>query len=420
MPSKYRRLISLMRNEWRSPEALAAMQNAKLRRLVDHAYTNVPFYRRLFREAGAVPADIRNAADLVRLPVIDKSMLRVRPVEDIVDRRMRPEQLIERYTSGSTGAPFRFFVDAAFDAQCKAQYLRPYLTNGRGLFDRVLRFSSHGPVPDTWFQKLGLLREIKVACDRPPDALLTSFVETAADIVEGYPSTLLALSSAIERTNPEFKKPKLVFSDSELLTEAVRTSIQANIGAPVLDVFGTFETDNIAYECNKRSGYHVAIDCVVAEIVAADKPVEPGERGELVCTVLDNYAMPFIRYKLGDIATALPTPCKCGRGLPLMNVAWGRTRDCVVRGDGTMEAPIEFTAGIDRIIEFAFQYQIAQTGYDSFRIALVPRRSLEARDRALIETLVRKRYPGATVTIAEVDEIPREASGKSRIFVCEL
>ncbi|CAN5347381.1 AMP-binding protein [soil metagenome] len=420
-PSKYRVLAALMRNERRSLPSLIDLQNRQLRRLVHHAWEHVPFYRRLFDEAGTHPSAIRVAADLEKLPVIDKDLLRAQPPGTLVDRRLRRDALIERHTSGSSGSPFRFFVDEAFDTWCKAQYLRPYISNGRRPFDSVLRFTAFAEQkPRRWFHRFGMLRETLIASSRPPDILLDALRESHADIVQGYPSVLSAIAGMQARTHAGFPQPRLVFTDSELLAPSVRRQIEQAFDAPVFDVFGAYETDNIGYECAEHSGYHLAIDCVVAEFVRDGRAVRAGESGELVCTVLNNYAMPLIRYNLQDIAAASPAPCACGRSLPMMSVVEGRFVDCAVLADGSRVSPMQFLGKLDAIDDVALEYQVVQTAVDEFRVTLVPRGIIGAAERERVAQIIRAQHGGARVTIAEAPEIEREASGKRRTFICEI
>jgi phenylacetate-coenzyme A ligase PaaK-like adenylate-forming protein len=99
------------------------------------------------------------------------------------------------------------------------------------------------------------------------------------DIIHGYPSSLVSLGSVILDKGLDVPGPRQVFTDS----------------------VGSFETENIAYECEHHQGCHVATDCVILEILKDGKPVAEGEDGEMVCTVLDNLAMPLVRYNLHDL-----------------------------------------------------------------------------------------------------------------------
>lgn len=409
-----------MRNEFRSPRQLADLQARKLRSLVAHAAKHVPFYRRLFRQAGVTPDDIRCAADLDRLPVIDKAELRAQPISDLIDERRQRHDLIERQTSGSSGSPFRFYVDTAFDLHCKAQYLRPYLVNGRRPFDRLLRFTAFPDKDKRWFERAGLMRETTVGCSGAVEDLLAALKTEHADIVQGYPSVLSSLAARIDPENRGFRSPRLVFTDSELLTPDARRRIETAFGAPVFDVYGSYETDNIGYECSRHSGFHMAIDCAVVQFVHNGSAVPAGESGQIVCTVLDNYAMPLIRYDLGDIGAAAPEPCSCGRAMPLMKVVEGRSVDCVVLPDGSRQSPMKFLGSLDCIADVAHEYQIVQMAPDEFLARFVPARENVSRHRALIADAITAQCPGAKVQFEQVAQIEREPSGKRRTFICRI
>jgi phenylacetate-CoA ligase len=88
-----------------SRDRLVDYQNRKLRKLLHHAYENVPYYRRLFDRVGLKPQDVRSVADLAAIPATSKSDIQDLPAEDRVARGIDPRQLIERHTGGSTGQP---------------------------------------------------------------------------------------------------------------------------------------------------------------------------------------------------------------------------------------------------------------------------------------------------------------------------
>ena len=106
---------------------------------------------------------------------------------------------------------------------------------------------------------------------------------------------------------------RTVYTDSELLFPDTRKLLGRVFNADVVDVFGTFEAGNFAYECRVQSGYHLVEDSVYVEpVTGADLDSTDGA-GELVCTVLHNTVTPFIRYNLGDIVKIDSEPCACGR-----------------------------------------------------------------------------------------------------------
>ena len=87
-------------------DGLAALQGKALRRLVAHAYNNVPHYRRLFDRHGVHARAIRTLSDLENVPITTKDDLRSVPVEDTLTRGMDPDRLISIRTSGTSGTPF--------------------------------------------------------------------------------------------------------------------------------------------------------------------------------------------------------------------------------------------------------------------------------------------------------------------------
>jgi phenylacetate-CoA ligase len=418
---KYSLLLSLMRNERRTASEIEGIQTRKLRRLVRHAYDRVPFYRDLFRKAGVSPEDIRSSIDLERLPIIDKSDFRGRNQSELFDQCLKDKsRLIPVDTSGSSGVALRFYIDRSYDQFRKAQYLRPYLSNGRRMFDRVLRLMNTEPPPRKWFQSLGLMREEYLYSDSDLARQVAVFKRYKPTVLQGFGSSIGLLADRIALENTPFDHPRLIFTDSELLAGAIRKKIETVFQSRVLDVYGTFETDNIAYECDRHSGYHIASDCVVMEFLRDGKRVRPGEEGEIVCTVLDNFAMPFIRYNLHDIGIASDGPCACGRPFPIMKMIEGRSDDYAVYAGGIRKSPRSFLGLFDPLARFILEYRIVQGAIDRFVVEVVPGAGYSPEIGSTIERSLRTEFPGARVEIRIVSSIDRGPSNKLRAFVCNV
>ena len=218
------------------------------------------------------------------------------------------------------------------------------------------------------FRRLGLLPELLVDLADDPEETLRAWQLHRPRILQGYPSALRLLAQyCLEHNRSLEPAPRLVFTDSELLLADTRALIEHTFRAPLIDVFGTFETDNIAYQCDRRTGYHVTPDSVVLEIVRDGVPVGPGEIGEIVVTVLHNRTTPFIRYNLHDLAAWATAPCSCGRTAPLLEVFAGRANDLLTYPDGRQLTPMGITAIFSERAHLLRQYQMAPKRRGAFR-----------------------------------------------------
>ena len=151
-----------------------------------------------------------------------------------------------------------------------------------------------------------------------------------------------------------------------LLTPEQRRLIGSAFG-DVRDVYGAVEFGDIAWECERHEGYHVNADCLVVELLRDGRPALQGEAGEVVCTSLQSYAMPLIRYRLGDEGVFSTDRCGCRRGLPLLKVISGRADDCIHLPDGGLISPRALVSAL-AYIEGVRQYRIAQEA-DPFGVA---------------------------------------------------
>ena len=411
-------LAQMLRNESLTPADLIQRQTQQLRSLVRQAQERVPFYRDLYAARGIQPASVNTLADLQSLPVVDKAMLRAAGAATVsLDT---PADTVAINTSGSSGEPFRFQIDHRYDQWRKAQYLRPYLSAGQRLRDKVLRLTGRPKRRLPWFSKLGLLREWRIHSAAEPARMIEAWQQFRPDVLQGWPSALRSLANhCIENRQPLTPAPRLVFTDSELLLPDTRALLERAFGSSPIDIFGTFESDNIAYQCALRNGYHVAIDSVILEIVRDGKAVATGEDGELVVTVLRNRTTPFIRYNLRDIGRLSAEPCPCGLPFPLLAVVQGRVTDLAVLPDGRQCTPQGIFARMNSLSDTVRHYQLRQAATGEFEFLIVPARDLSSLERQEIIDAVRPSLGEVTIELRLVDVIPPDPSGKRRLFISQ-
>jgi phenylacetate-CoA ligase len=419
--TKYWHLIALLRNERRSLDELLHRQVIKLRRLLSHAYNHVPFYREKFNMGDFQPGDFNSIDDIQHLPIISKADFHQRPLADFIDQRLgSKEALIPIRTSGSSGQTLEFFIDHAYDQFRKAQFLRPYMTNGQRMTDRVLTFKGQPRRHRKYFEFAALLREKQVSAHLNPESHLEILNRMKPAVIRGYPSVLALISAKMSANGPPGHCPRRIFTDSELLTPTLRRSIETAFKRQVIDIYGTLETDNIAYQCEHHQDYHIAIDAVIMEFINNGRPVQPGVTGEIVCTVLGNYAMPFIRYRLNDFGIYSDQSCACGRSFPLMTGLKGRTHDYAVTLEGRLVSSTTLLGEMDRFAAYVEAFQIIQEDTGRFKMVLIPGKNYQETIADRIQSAFMRLFPEATIQIECRERLHQEGSGKIRPFISRV
>ena len=411
-------LLGMLRAERLPAARLAACRDARLRALICRAARDVPFYRELLERYGIDPAEIRSAGDLARLPIIDKATLR-QAGQAAWSTPRKGDIWIS--TSGSTGEPYRFPIDPRYDQLRKAQCLRPYLSNGRGIAQGLLRLTARPRQTQPLFMRMGLLRELQVDSGVPPRTVLELWRSSGCTLLQGYPSALRALAqycaSGGGRLDPV---PRRIFTDSELLGRDTRQLIECHLGAAVTDIFGTFETDNIAYQCEAGRGYHVTTDSIVLEVVRDDRVLCSGEEGELVVTVLNNHRSPFIRYNLHDRVRWAQEPCTCGRHFPLLEVLQGRADHLILMSDGSERSAMDVLGGLDGLADQLLHYQLRQEGLRRFTLLHVPTQAFQPAHAQALRATIAPLLGAVDLELRRVARIPLTPAGKWLAFVRDL
>ncbi len=418
--SKYLKLITLLRNERRSLDELIHHQNIALRKLVKHSYNTVKFYKNLFDSHGLHPEDIQSVEDIIKIPIIDKKTLQQNSFDVLISGKYKKEKLIPVTTTGSSGIMLKFFIDNTYDQFRKAQFLRPYITNRRRPFDKTLVFSAPKPAGKKWFQHLGFMNDNRVYYNTDTFEQIVEIQKIKPSVIQGCASVLNLIALMIIDKNTSIPKPRLVFADSEVLTRNMRENIEKAFNTKVIDIYGTYETDNIAYECLYHEGYHIALDCVLMEFICDGRKAEPFEDAEIVVTVLNNFAMPFVRYNLHDIGAFSNKACTCGRTFPLLAKILGRSDNYLVTPDGKRLSFVNLGAYLHPLTKFVYEFQIIQEDISKFSVFLVPNNSFNDECKKIIVSIINKYFPGANIDIKIVPVIKREGAGKLMTFISKV
>lgn len=407
-----------------SRDEIVAYQSAHLRRLVSHAYRSVPYYRALFDRHGIAPHHVRTVADLALIPVTTKRDLQRAPAVEVVARGLDPDCLLVHRTSGSSGEPLsirRTWLEERLGTAFRLRALRDL---GLRVTDRrvgVGLLRPHDPrdwdLPQRMLRTLGLYRKAAVDCRSTPEEILRRLEALRPDVITGFPGVICRIAQVIAGGRPTTLRPRLLISGGEVLTPLMRREITEAFGAPVVELYGTHELGMIAWQCTKMGGFHVSDDSVIVEVLKDGRPARPGEVGEVVATRLHALAMPFIRYRLGDLVTQGDTPCPCGAPFSTILTVQGRMLDYFPLPNGRLLHPYELVLIIlDHGTRWIGQYQLTQERRDRVVLRVVPRLSPPPEDIAELEGAARETLgPGVEFQVVLVPEIPLEVTGKFRV-----
>lgn len=434
----------LTRTEWLSEEELSALQNEKLRRLVEHCYTNVPYYRRLFENLHLTPDDIRTRADLVKIPILSKQDINDH-FDELVSVDAQNRKYVNDSTGGSTGVPMRYLEDIQSWNRLKALNIRGWNWAGFHVGDKLFTLAGSSLVEDGKMTRSGLLkymfdriimRNEKHDCTDITDSALEGYYRSLMRYkpvaIRGYASSLFFLANYIEKKNLPVCPVKMVFTTGEKLFPKYRLKIQKVFRAPVFDGYGASDGGVTAHECYMHEGLHIGEEHCVVEIVDNQGNLLPdGEVGSVIATDLNNYVFPFLRYKVGDLAYIKKERCSCGRSHRLLGEVIGREGRAVFNKQGRPYSSIVIDNMMfkdldyhseenQRLYEKMERFQIRQDRNGDLRVLIKPvdpKESLETF--SYVADNFSHYFPGSKVEVQFVDSIPTLPSGKEDYCVSE-
>lgn len=414
-----------------SRQKLLEYQNRKLREIVKYAYEHVPFYHQKFSQANLKPDDVKNVDDLNKVPIVNRDELQEN-YEKLISDEFKMDRLKVASTSGSTGKPFFTYLTEREDAFRKAKLLRPHIVCGQKPRDKWVIIGPpwhHGKIGRVQ-RFLGVYAPIFVSIfDAVPDQI-SKISRIKPDVLDGYTSSLILLANELDGMGSSIIKPKFLMGGAELIDDKSREYIENVFGVPYYDQYASEEFQMLAWQCPEKDEYHIDADTVVMQFLDDnDEEVSPGEEGRIVCTSLFNYAMPIIRYELGDIGVPSgESECACGRKFPLMKMIKGRKEEIVVLPDGRKFAPVAIG---DLMCAFKYfnmisQYRFIQKKIDEFKILIkrknesVPEITFKTELLNHVRRILKINEADVVINVELVNEIPPDKSGKIRKVVSEL
>lgn len=418
----------LARNQYRSEEELSVLSWEKRVRLLQHAYTTVPFYKRSFDKIGLIPSDIRTPDDWKHVPLVTRSDL-VECFEQFVSSRAEPGRLAVSATGGSTGNPVKVYHDRRYPADTlgwrmlgwwgiepgtDAAYAWRLVRATR--LSRALNAAMWWPTKRIWLDASSIT-------EADMSAFVKKFNRLKPPLLQGYVGAIHSLASFVAHNSIQMHRPSAIWVTSSPITKGQRVVIEEAFGAPVYDQYGCGEVFWLAAQCKVQDGLHVFSDARHIEFVdEKGNSVGNGDFGRVTITDLENEVFPLIRYQNGDRGRSRSGCCPCGVRLPLMDPVKGRVSDMVKLPDGTLLSGDYLTTVFDSFPEAISAFQVLQRTDYSITVKVVENRQYGDTSKvfdAVRETLEAKTKGQIPLHFQAVAEIPSDR-GKNRFVISEV
>jgi phenylacetate-CoA ligase len=422
-----RHLNYLEKSQFRPLEEVKQDQWGRLRKLLQHAYDNTEYYAEKLRACGLTPDDIRSWNDLQSLPFLTKDDIRANR-ERMVAKNVPRRKLIPKKTSGSTGVSLEFYWDEDSRQWKRACTIRHDRWTGWDLGERVGAIwgnpsygkSWRGRVRNLLLERCSYLDTLKMGEEDIMD-FCHEIKKKRPTLLFGHAHSLYLLANFLHSRGLADIRPKGIISAAMVLHDHERRQIEEVFRCKVTNRYGCEEVSLIASECEEHKGLHINMDTLIVETIRDGKDVPPGVPGAVVVTDLTNYGMPFIRYKIGDVAVASDRVCNCGRTYPLIESVEGRSADYIVTPEGNFVSGISLTENFGSLLSGVKQLQIIQERLDYLVFRIVRAKDFGEETERQIAGLVKERFgPKMRYSLEYVESVQQESSGKYRFCISKV
>lgn len=375
-----------------------------------------------------VPSDMEKRASdalqvLKQIPPMSRADIQQSPSSFMI---ASPAESFDDFTGGSTGTPMSFKIDRPTQRAREASLYWANSLAGWQPGEKIAML--WGSDRDATAAKRDMRLELRWLLDNMrwfnafnmgEDEMHTFHVHMNKfnpHLIVAYAGSIHSYASFLKAAGIKPAYPiKGIVSSAEVLTEPMRSTVEAVFGKPVFDRYGNREAGAIAAECSAHNGLHVLEGDFFVEVDSEDPSSVPGP---ILITYYHNHVMPLIRYDTGDLGLLQSGTCSCGRQTARLARIVGRQSDTIRTANGRLIHGEYFTHvlyGADGVKEFRF----IQEELNRYRLLVV------ADKKSQMEEVWRKKImdmlaPGDEFIIEYVTDIPPLASGKRRFTLSNL
>lgn len=398
-------------------------QTIKLRKLLQIAL-NSPYYREIINSFN-IPIEKFEIDDLKKFPILTKDIIR-REKYRLLCKPLK--YLYPNASGGSTGEPINFYQDENYRFHVWATMFIVLEMCGWRYGVRIARL--WGAPQDRpslkskiayYFQNTRFYDSFNMS-EEMMKLYHNDMSKFRPGIIISYASSIYLLARFLKTNNITPNYPTISINTSaETLYPHMRELIEKVFNVKVFDKYGSREVSAIACECECHNGLHVFMDNVILECLDPITGKEIyDEPGELIITDLNNYGMPFIRYRIGDMGILTKEKCACGRQTQVLRRVIGRTTDNFILQDGRIIHGEYFTHlfyNTEGIKEFQF---IQETPY-KYELNIVKAEGFNEKQFDVIVNKIRTIIgTNSVLNIKFLDNIPKTPTGKYRFTISKV
>ncbi len=392
------------------PEASQIFEKRFLNDILMYATTFSDFYK-----------PFQGFKSLQDFPILDKMTLKEHWDEILVEPYQSYEDNCVKYTSGSTGTPFKMVMD---------KYKHCRWIAGNKVFRDNVGVRSHEKtvfISETVAdKKISMERQERdnvyyLDCRYLDGEALNDLLSS---LVEKNVRTLTALASALDKIARCIRDGQVmkwkgnflaIFSVSETLKESTRKTVSEFFGCPVYVLYANEENGVLAVEDGSGIGCRANTADFYLEVLSmdSDEPAKDGEMGRLVITDYFNKAFPVIRYENGDLVTKKTM----SDGRVYITEISGRKIDMLYTTDGRMINYFNSISFLEPYMDIK-QFQLIQEDYHHFTWVLNTEN--HGYENMIVKECKELFGEDSEWRFEYVNEIPKLRSGKVRMTVCKI
>lgn len=423
----------LAETEFSTKTELQNIQLQKLKSLITFVYREVPYYREVMSGRNLTPNDFNSLKDLAKLPILTKDDIRKQPEKFIPEfySDSQISNLKKISTGGSTGTPMTFLFDEKMISIRKAHWWRWSKFAGVDLYnDKMIYIGSDA---ESKYRKAKNYKGIynatrtrlSLSANAMSPAVVDRYIESMksfnGDYIRGYASAVYLLAVGLNERKTVIPL-KAILTSSDGLLPHYRDVIRKAFKCEVFDFYGQNEDVLTGTECETHNGFHINSESCIAETVDSTNNVIQ-DNGFLVGTHLENYSMPLIRYKVGDIGKLDLNweKCQCGRSHQKIIELDGRDGEVISSPGGRKTACGSMSLPMKLMGDAIIKCQFVQEQEDVLIINLVPGNDWSERNKKKFFHKIREQVGDDLILDLRImKDIPTRKNGKFQLIVSKL